>query len=69
MTDKEIDKLVEDTFDDIEKGIDFVSNMWEAAKRRNPVPYSHERSLNPTKPFNNAILEEILNQPRMNDEF
>ena len=69
MTNREIDRLVEDTFDDIEKGAEFVSNMWEAARRRSPVPYSHERSLNPTKPFNNAILKEILNQPVMNDEF
>jgi len=62
MTDREIDKLVEDTFEDIEKGAEFVSNMWEAARRRN-------RSLNPTRPFNNAILKEILDQPVMNDEF
>ena len=33
------------------------------------VPWSHLKKLNPTKPFNNKILEEILSQKVMSDEF
>jgi hypothetical protein len=33
------------------------------------VPWSHLTKLNPTKPFNNKILEEILSQKVMSDEF
>ncbi len=48
-------------------------DAWQEAVNRNkkttPVKYSHERGLNPIKPFNNKVLEEILNVPVMSDEF
>lgn len=66
MTEKQIEKLVRDTIDDVGMPSGFA-DAW--TKVHSPVKPSHKPGLNPIKPFNNKVLEEILNTPVMNDEF
>jgi len=69
MTEKQIDKLIRDTVDEVGMPSGFAEAWSKVLSDKTPVPKTHETGLNPIKPFNNKVLEEILNMPVMNDEF